>query len=692
MFNRNSIFYILLFVAVLAGYVFNSPWYEPARVVITGSVDSADSVVNVQWDSGHGFNIYEKQQFRFLKSPGGAERPVSIVLRRGEKSNPLSAGNRISLLEVHLDGKGVSFEPKNLNGVSYVPGEGYVLETGEAEVALALPVNNWIHFLFKTNDRSGIVNISVDGQDHSIDLYRKNWEVLFAHVNFWLLDEQKQFAISFNAPRHHVETIRVEGEGLSSISNIYLRTKSNRIAVPFHGEKGERWIVDDPTNPLKRFFDPVRFFFQVVLSVFTVWMLVWLWRVVARFGSAHALFVDRKRYFFWLLLVGAIAWYALWLAAFWPGVMSVDSLNIWRAAMLPDVVIENHPLANELSYMALQFVWPHPGIVPIAQILSLSLLVAGVMFYAFRQGVHRAWILLCYLFILGSVPISLYTVTLWKDTPFALLVVFWAIVPAYCYLKRRTVGKISWSPGGVIFLILLFLALLTYRHNGLAFVFVLPPLFYVLGVIRVPKKVLVFGGCALALFVCLVVFPPFGWQKSNYFRDLSLSYISQIKDESITTRLYQASGKYPRLLDIKKNMETSDFWHYYLGDRTAYRFLHDTGWRDVFSYIPYDEVPFPALHNLALKVYSASLDYPWLYLTWYPFPFLYLFPVCLLLYRWVPLSAIFSVVVLAQVIALLFFVGSVNWRYYYFMVLGGYFLLPVLLVDLRRLRVHRQKA
>jgi hypothetical protein len=239
---------------------------------------------------------------------------------------------------------------------------------------------------------------------------------------------------------------------------------------------------------------------------------------------------------------------------------------------------------------------------------------------------------------------------------------------------------------------MLFLALLTYRHNGLVYAFVLPPLFYILRIIRVPNKVLVFGGCALALFVCLVVFPPFGWQKTNYFRDLSMSYIGQIRHESITSRLSQALHKYPRLLDIKKNSENSDFWHYYLGDRTAYQFLRDTGWRDVFSYLPRGEKPIPALHDVALKIYFATLDYPWLYLSWYPFPLLYLFPLCLVFYRWVPLSAIFSVVVLTQVFGLLFFVGTVNWRYYYFMVLGGYFLLPVLLVDLRRLRTHPTKA
>jgi hypothetical protein len=87
-----------------------------------------------------------------------------------------------------------------------------------------------------------------------------------------------------------------------------------------------------------------------------------------------------------------------------------------------------------------------------------------------------------------------------------------------------------------------------------------------------------------------------------------------------------------------------------------------------------------------------SLDYPWIYFSWNPFWLLYLFPLTILLYRRLPLSAIFSVIILSQVVALLLFVGTVNWRYYYFVLLGGYFLLPVILLDVHRLRYSSLKG
>ena len=178
-------------------------------------------------------------------------------------------------------------------------------------------------------------------------------------------------------------------------------------------------------------------------------------------------------------------------------------------------------------------------------------------------------------------------------------------------------------------------------------------------------------------------------KSASYFQDLSRKYLYQIGAESVTQRLTDAAENYPRLLDIKKNRDNSDFWHYYLGDRYAYRFLREAGWSDVYRYLPKDNPLFPKLRQTALQIYRSSLEYPWLYFSWYPFVFLYLFPLSLLLCRWFPLSAVFSTVILAQVAGLLLFVGTVNWRYYYFVLLGGYFLLPIILVDIRYLRQQR---
>ncbi len=214
----------------------------------------------------------------------------------------------------------------------------------------------------------------------------------------------------------------------------------------------------------------------------------------------------------------------------------------------------------------------------------------------------------------------------------------------------------------------------------------MPLLFFSLGLVRVPKVLFAVGCIAGAGLLYLVIFPPAGIKGGSYFQDLSRSYLQQIESESPVKRVVHVVTSYPRLLDIKKNQEESDFWHYYLGDRYAYWFLREAGWYDAFAYMPPEEHPFPKLRSSALQIYAMSLEYPWLYFSWYPFWLLYLFPLSILFYRWLPLSAIYSTVILVQVFALLFFVGTVNWRYYYFVLLGGYFLLPIWLLDLYHLK------
>ena len=220
----------------------------------------------------------------------------------------------------------------------------------------------------------------------------------------------------------------------------------------------------------------------------------------------------------------------------------------------------------------------------------------------------------------------------------------------------------------------------------------IPLLFLFLGLVRIPKTAAIAGCAAGAVLIYLAIFPPSSIKSGSYFNDLSRIYLNQIEKESISQRAVDAAGNYPRLLDIKKNQDTSDFWHYYLGDRYAYKFLTEVGWSDVYPYLPRDASPFPKLTKMALEIYHLTLEYPWLYLSWYPFVFLYLFPLTIVLCRWFPLSAIFSVVILAQVAGLLLFVGTVNWRYYYFVLLGGFFLLPILLIDIKYLKEQRTAA
>ncbi len=672
---------VCVFVACLTYFVFVTGWYEPARLVIKGRALTTDEVVTAQWNSGAGYNAYEQEQFRFLSTRGDATRKHSVVLSKIPNKNVLSLGKRIVLFEIRNDDRGLPIPGNALKAVQKKAGSGWLFESDESEIRLNVTAKERLHFFFKSDDHSGIVRISIDGQDIQHDLYRSNWAVVFSKLDFWLLDKDRNFTVSFDMPRYEVESLRIAISSKTVISSLSLQINSKQISIPFSRQDNGTLLLENPTRFQKYFFHPTQFFFQFLFALFFSWVFMISGKKLAGYGSCKNVFFNNERWLFWAFSVGAGIVYSLWLLAFWPGVMSVDSLNIWRAAVLPEVMINDHPVLNEIWYMFFQQLWNNIVIVPIAQIVLLSVLIGATFFIVFRQGV-KLWLLLpCYLLLVMSVPIGLYSITLWKDVPFALLVVFWSLTSAYLFLLKKKNQQNSLSLQQIFLLFLLFLGLLLFRHNGMVYVIAIPLLFIFTKLVVIPRPIAIVCGIVAAGVLLLVVFPPKTLKSASYFHDLSVTYLQQIQKESLTKRITKAAEEYPRLLDLEKNKKESDFWHFYLGDRYAYTFLKNAGWNDVHKYLPPNKYISPILHDFGLFLYNKSLKRPWIYLTWNPFFLLYLFPLSILLCRWFPLSSVFSVVVLVQIGALLVFVGTTNWRYYYFVLMGGYFLLPVILLD-----------
>ncbi len=153
--------------------------------------------------------------------------------------------------------------------------------------------------------------------------------------------------------------------------------------------------------------------------------------------------------------------------------MSIDSLKVWRAAVLPEVLINDHPLLNVIYYRYLSGLWNNPAIVPIFHIVAMSTLIAYVFHSIHRHGVPLKYLLPFYLLTITSVPIGLYNILLWKDIPFALLIVFWAFLLCQFYQKKKE-NQFFLTKEQVFALFLSLLALAFTRHNGLIYLAVIP--------------------------------------------------------------------------------------------------------------------------------------------------------------------------------------------------------------------------
>ncbi len=677
-----------LFVLLLLFFM-RGGWYEQAELVIRGTAADTREVIDVSWDSGEGLNDYERRRFSFLPFKGSEDRNIDIAITRERGAGGAQTGGKVRLIELRIDDRGQSISDSAQNDIRRIKGHGWGLHSEQSAIRLTHPASQRISFIFSTSLSAGEAAISIDKQQFSHDLSRDNWEVLMAQIDYWLLDESGNFTVSFKLPRYRIDTLLISGSTSAAFSSVHLKQRGVETDLPFSQREDGSISLTQPMRSLKRYFQPFHFAVQVGAALLLTWLVQLLAAAAQRCGGMRQALIGPRYRPFWLFFCGTLTMHGLWLVAFWPGVMSVDSLNIWRAAVLPDVRLANHPYVNELWYLFLSLFWTDPAIVPMVHVVLISTLTAAAFSIAYRWGVPLLALITCWLLLLISVPVGLYNVTLWKDVPFALLVVFWGLVPVYAFFRKRAGRKLGVSfPVGVLLLIS-FAALLTVRYNGFVYLFVIPLLAGLIYSGRFSKRFLAVLLVVGAGICYLVLFPPAAIDKNSYFNDFSRIYLNRIKAESVSARVMEAAADYPRILDIKKHEKISDFWHYYLGDRYAYDFLLDVGWYDVYPYQSPDNEPAPKLHQTALNIYRASLEYPWLYLSWYPFVLLYLFPLSLLLCRWFPLSAIFSTVILTQVAGLLFFVGTTNWRYYYFVLLGGYFLLPIILLDLRFLRLQK---
>lgn len=678
-----------VFAAVLTYFVLGTGWYVPARLVISGTVPEMRGKINVSWDSGAGWNSYENERFAINTRPKpgqGADHTVTIRAT-GEKY-PGSLSADVVCTRVQVDGQPIDPVRWSANGGERV-GRGIRLTGPESAIELSVPAREHIRIELATNTRSGRAAVTVNGQTRVHELYQTNIEARTVGLDYWVVQSDGAFTVFLDLPRYAIDRLKIDAERGPPV---YLRSvavrseRGNRQLLPASGDALKSIQFHHVNRGLKRYFLPMQFGWQVVFAALGTWLLSALYSLGVRCGGFRALLLAEKRYIFWLFFTGAATVYALWLTAFWPGVLSVDSLKVWRAARLPDVVIANHPQAYVLFYRFLFHIWGHVAVVPVGHIVLMAVFIAHVFFRLYRQGVPRAVLLPFYMLVVFSVPVGLYNTVLWKDIPFALLVVFWAYSLADFRLRRRK-GELRFSLQQAIAFFLLYLAVGFIRPNGMVYLAAIP--FFLIWVGVVPMKT-----AAVALAVIVVSAASMFWMlrskisihQAGYLVEKSVQMLKPVLDRSLTKELKRTATAYWGIFNINQTRTKWDKWHYYLGDRQAYWFLKLTGWRDAYPYLPDDRPVWPKLKETALKIYWKTYARPWVYGTWNPVFALALLPLAMVLIRWFPLSAIFSAFVLIQVVALLGIVNTMNWRYYYFAYLSVFFLPYPAIHDWRHLR------
>lgn len=183
-----------------------------------------------------------------------------------------------------------------------------------------------------------------------------------------------------------------------------------------------------------------------------------------------------KRRFGWLIfaLPMMTAW-VMYLLAFWPGLMSADSLNQW-GQMISGQVNDHHPAFHTFTIWLTTRIAETPAVVALAQIIALALVVGMILAWIESLGVASFWVWAAsVLFAISPVNGTMVN-TLWKDIPYS------TVMLAFTYLIFRMASSHGdWIAMRGRWLLLGTAAALAplFRHNGLQVVLITIPVLIV---------------------------------------------------------------------------------------------------------------------------------------------------------------------------------------------------------------------
>lgn len=255
-----------------------------------------------------------------------------------------------------------------------------------------------------------------------------------------------------------------------------------------------------------------------------------------------------KSIFIWgVSFIVCMAAYFPYLLTFYPGVVEYDSWLQLRQ-VLGDTYINHHPwlhtmiikiiydtgfavLGSENRAVALYSIWSM-GIFSSAYATAIS--------YLYKKGVKKYWLVLL-LFFCAFCPINgIYSITMWKDIPFAAAVLFFILLICKLFenMKQQKSNLLYW----LLFIPLSFLMCFL-RTNGLyAFLLILPVLLFIF---RQQKKPFLLSAGAVILMAFLYkgpVFQYFEVQDGDLIESLSIpaqqlaaviSYNGNIREEDL---------------------------------------------------------------------------------------------------------------------------------------------------------------
>jgi Family of unknown function (DUF6020) len=164
-----------------------------------------------------------------------------------------------------------------------------------------------------------------------------------------------------------------------------------------------------------------------------------------------------------LYSVSIILVWLIYLIAYYPAIMSSDSLSQWNQS-IKNSYWDGHPVIHTLFVKLIISIYHSPAAIALLQIMITAIIIGFALYSFEKYEVKQIYLLLTTLFFIVVPTFGFMSIILWKDILFsAFLLLYTIIIINIVYTK----GEYLLSSRNRVFIIFISSIICLFRHNGL---------------------------------------------------------------------------------------------------------------------------------------------------------------------------------------------------------------------------------
>lgn len=339
----------------------------------------------------------------------------------------------------------------------------------------------------------------------------RNWQVLYLFLTFFILLNplftfSRRDKILFLLPImiYTYFLPRLTGDEFcrkygSNRNRILVSLSSIFIAFTIFGNNT---MILDQTTSLIPAGNLIYFFLACIWSITPVYGIILIFEYLQKISKItlpprSAL---RSRIEFFLIFITI---YGIYLAAYNPAISSMDSQGQWWQATGMTPIDDAHTPFHTLYLRLLIHIMPSPLFISIVQILFFAGICSSFLAWLYQKGAPKKLLILFAIFFAASPNNGLSVITIWKDIPFGISLLWLTFILSRIYAEQeKYLSRVSAI--AEITVCLLFVSL--FRYNGLFAGIITALGLMILGITK-RNRSLIFSAGLFAVLLWVIMVP-----------------------------------------------------------------------------------------------------------------------------------------------------------------------------------------